>query len=121
MQQKQPSKPTNNNKPRKCKPVIPEAQNEQVPEKTCDEEKKSEASQKLDTFSEEDLSEFLEKSIMEDADFHELRYQPLQIQLERLFGDEADGYLNPTVKESPRRVFDLAVARKSKSVIVLQS
>ncbi len=80
----------------------------------CDEEKQSEALQKLETFSEEDLSEFLEKSIMEDADFHELRYQPLQVQLERLFGDEADGYLNPTVKESPRKVFDLGVARKSK-------
>ena len=73
---------------------------------------------KLDVFSEEDLSEFLEKSTMEDADFHELQYQPLHIQLERLFGDEADGYLNPTVKESPRKTFDLAVARKSKSWIV---
>ena len=55
---------------------------------------------------------------MEDADFHELLYQPLQVQLERLFGEEADGYLNPTVKESPRKTFDLSVARKSMSVLV---
>jgi hypothetical protein len=53
---------------------------------------------------------------MEDADFHELRYQPLQVQLERLFGEEADGYLNPTVKESPRKVFDLGIAKKSKLI-----
>lgn len=87
--------------------------NEETPEKMCEEEKYPETLQFKDTFSEEDLSELLEKSTMEEADFHELRYQPLQVQLERLFGDDADGYLNPTVKESPRKGFDLALARKS--------
>ena len=112
---KQLSKDTNNDRPKiKRNAVISEAQNEQAPEKAYDEEKQSEALQKLESFSEEDLSEFLEKSMMEDADFHELRYQPLQVQLERLFGEEADGYLNPTVKESPRKVFDLGIAKKSK-------
>jgi hypothetical protein len=112
------SKPTNNDKSKtKRNTVIFETQDEQAAEKICDEEKHSEASHKLETFSEEDLSEFLEKSIMEDADFHELRYQPLQVQLERLFGEEADGYLNPTVKESPRKVFDLGIAKKSKLIL----
>ena len=92
---------------------------EEAPQKTCEEEKKSEHSLKFDAFSEEDLSELLEKSTMEDADFHDLQYQPLQIQLERLLGDDADGYLNPTVKESPRKTFDLAVARKSKSWVAV--
>ncbi|XP_028398121.1 uncharacterized protein LOC114521779 isoform X2 [Dendronephthya gigantea] len=103
----------NNGKPKKLKPPVMKPENEEAPCKTCDEEKLSEkASQKLDAFSEEDLSELLENSMMENADFHELRYQPLQVQLERLFGDEAEGYLNPEVKESPRKVFDLSIARK---------
>ena len=93
--------------------VIKKPVAEEAPPKTCVEDKQSEASQK-DAFSEEDLSELLEMSTIQDADFQELRFQPLQAQLERLFGDEADGYLNPTVKENPRKVFDLSLARKSK-------
>lgn len=94
--------------------AVPTVQYEEAPEKALDEQKSSDNSQKQECFSENDLTEFVEKSIMEDADFHELRYQPLQVQLERLFGEEADGYLNPTVKESPRKAFDLSIARRSK-------
>ena len=111
----------NSGKPKKCKPPVVKPQNEEAPCKTSDEEKQSETSQKLDAFSEEDLSELLKNSMMENADFHELRYQPLHVQLERLFGVEADGYLNPEVKESPRKVFDLSIARKSMLITFVPS
>ncbi|XP_046840767.1 uncharacterized protein LOC124434880 isoform X2 [Xenia sp. Carnegie-2017] len=77
------------------------------------EEKLSEVSSRVDVISEDNLSDFLERSAIEDADFHELRVQPLPVQLQRLFGNDADGFLNPSVKEKPRKQFDLSIARQS--------
>lgn len=83
----------------------------------CEDEDHLETSHK-DTFSEEDLSEFVENSTMEDVDFQDLRQQPLKVQLEKLLGDRAESYLNPTLKERPRKVLDPAMAKRSTSQIL---
>lgn len=92
--------------------VIEEEPNEEAPMLLM-EEKLSEVSSRVDVISEDNLSDFLERSAIEDADFHELRVQPLPVQLQRLFGNDADGFLNPSVKEKPRKQFDLSIARQS--------
>lgn len=80
--------------------------------KDGEDEERSEISHK-DAFSEEDLTEFMENSTMEDSDFRLLRHQPLNVQLEKLFGEKAESYLNPTLEESPRKIPNGALVKKS--------
>lgn len=79
--------------------------------KDGEDEERSEISHK-DAFSEEDLTEFMENSTMEDSDFRLLRHQPLNVQLEKLFGEKAESYLNPTLEESPRKIPNGALVKK---------